>query len=285
MSTDRDPTRVVLDWLREPARVDGERVLSRVLDQLGSTPQRRFWRQVWGFPMRFDPRMGVAAIGVVVLTFVGVQLIDQGIGGPGTSMSPAAAPPTSSLRPAPTNDNRTHRLLDGVGFSFIRLPADGWEDFGFDYPNYISKSVRGPQGAEAELFWTPISGRRNAGECHYLRTEGFGTSAADLAAIVASVPGTDLSSRPAEVTVGGRPAWRVDFIVREDVGCDPGFFFTYPNLHGGALWPETFPGDTVRVWIVDLGDERFFIEGKTHDDAGPALEQEIQRFVDSIQFE
>ncbi len=87
------------------------------------------------------------------------------------------------------------------------------------------------------------------------------------------------------MTIGGLPTQHVALVVREDVGCDPGFFFTYPNLHGGALWPETVPGDTVRVWIIDMGGSLFFIEAKTNPDAHPRLIDQVEQIVESIRLE
>ncbi len=72
--------------------------------------------------------------------------------------------------------------------------------------------------------------------------------------------------------------------VREDLGCDPGFFYTWQDLEWGALWPDTRPGDTIRVWIVEVDGTRLFIAGETNTDAGPELEQEIEQIVDSIRF-
>ena len=67
----------------------------------------------------------------------------------------------------------------------------------------------------------------------------------------------------------------------------PGILLHVRDHLGRALWPETVPGDTIRVWVVDLGvgRTRFFIEGATHEDAGRELEREVEQIVDSIQFE
>jgi hypothetical protein len=102
---------------------------------------------------------------------------------------------------------------------------------------------------------------------------------------VAAAPGTDLITGPSEVTLGGYPAQHVGLIVREDVGCDPGFFFTYPNLFEGALWPETTPGDTIQVWIIDVEGLLLFIAGETKPNASAALEQDVVDIVQSIQIE
>ena len=60
--------------------------------------------------------------------------------------------------------------------------------------------------------------------------------------------------------------------VRETVGCDPGFFYTWQDWKWGALWPETRLGDTIRVWIVDVDGTRLFIEAETHRQADLPVE-------------
>ncbi len=72
--------------------------------------------------------------------------------------------------------------------------------------------------------------------------------------------------------------------VRQRVGCDPGFFYTWKDVFGGALWPKTGLGATIRVWIVDVRGTRLFIEAETSP-ASRDLEQEVQQIVESIRFE
>jgi hypothetical protein len=85
--------------------------------------------------------------------------------------------------------------------------------------------------------------------------------------------------------LGGYPAKHVVVTVREDAGCDPGYFFTWPDVRWGALWSATGVGDTIRVWIVDVGSTRLFIEAETTEQADSDLEREIQQIVGSIRFD
>jgi hypothetical protein len=72
--------------------------------------------------------------------------------------------------------------------------------------------------------------------------------------------------------------------VRENVGCDPGFFYTWRHQPGGALWPTTGVGDTIRVWIVAVNRTRLFIAAATNEQATSSLKKEIQQVVGSIRF-
>lgn len=293
MQSDHETDRIVQSWLDEGRTKLPGHILDAVLDQVPTTRQRRSW---WLARRTADidtfAKLAIAAAAVVVITVVGMNLLsaDGRVGGSAASPSPTLRP--SPSRPSPGSSPDTGVLtagrksvsIDGVLFSLTVPP--GWESFGWDYPNYISKSTVGPQGAEGVVFWTgyPPSGH-TAEPCHYLRSQSIEPVVADLAAAVSAVPGTDLLSEPSDMLVGGLAAKHVVIFVREDVGCDPGFFFTYPNLYGGALWPETVPGDTVTVWIVDAGGTLLFIEAKTHEDADAALNLEIEQIVNSIQFE
>ena len=136
------------------------------------------------------------------------------------------------------------------------------------------------------IFWAGLHGGGEATPCEKILSSTADRSRADLAAAVARAPGTKLLGGPRRVTVGGRPAMRVVVRVQEDLGCDPGYFFTWPHdparFNWGAFWPGTDPGDSIRVWIVDVGGKRLFFEAVTK--PGHGVEQEIGAIIRSIRF-
>ena len=180
---------------------------------------------------------------------------------------------------------------EGVTFSFRVPQTGGWERFrsistdkSAGGPISLNKSIVGPQGAEAIIYWTSFPDGDYADPCARLLRPPVGPSAADLAAAVSTAPGTKLVKGPSNVTVGGRPAKHVVLTVRENVGCDPGFFYTWRDVYGGALWPTTGVDDTIRVWIVDV-DARLFIAAGTTEQASSGLDKEIQQIIRSIRFD
>jgi len=175
---------------------------------------------------------------------------------------------------------RVARIVDGVRFSFA-LRSYGWEPFlGIS----INKSTVGPQGAEAMVFWSSFPEGHRADPCADLLSPSIGRSAADLAAAVASVPGTELVAGPSDVVVGGVPAKHVVLTVRDEgVGCTPGFFYAWQDVKGGAFFWTT-AGDTIRVWVVDVDAKLLFIGAVTTEGAGSGVEREIQQIVESIRF-
>ena len=158
----------------------------------------------------------------------------------------------------------------------------GWTRYG---RNYLSKDIAPPQDAEAVVYWTDFPGGGWATLCPGLVGFPAGNSGADLAAAVSSVAGVELVSGPSATTVGKRPARSLVLRVREDLGCDPGYFFTWQFVAGGPFWEQTDVGDTIQVWIVDLEATRLFIAGETTTDATPELGSEIRGIVESIRFD
>jgi hypothetical protein len=175
--------------------------------------------------------------------------------------------------------------VDGVPFSFS-LPALAYDRGWARYRDiYISKDTVGPQGAEAAIYWTAFPDAVATDPCAHLLELTPGASISDLAAVVSTAPGTELVAGPVAATVGGRPAKHVVVTVRDDFGCDPGFFFTWDPAGGGPAWWGTDAGDMINVWIVNVDGKVFVIVGETTTDASAKLGQEIQDIVASIQFE
>jgi hypothetical protein len=221
-----------------------------------------------------------------VVAVAGLELLSP-------SPSRSAALRASSTATPAVSDQRVARLAvteGGVRFSF-RVPRS-WERFRSiptdkspGGPISINKSVVGPQGAEAIIYWTSFPDGDYADPCSRLLSPKIGRSAAALATAVSRARGTRLVTGSSNVTLGGRPGKHVVLTVRKDVGCDPGFFYSWRDVFGGALWPTTGVGDTIRVWIVDVDGMRIFIAAETTTDAGSALNREVRQIVQSVRFD
>jgi hypothetical protein len=59
---------------------------------------------------------------------------------------------------------------------------------------------------------------------------------------------------------------------------------TWQHHPGGALWPTTGVGDTIRVWIVAANRTRLCIAAATNEQATSSLKKDIQQIVESIRF-
>jgi hypothetical protein len=117
-----------------------------------------------------------------------------------------------------------------------------------------------------------------------------GASPAELAAAVATVPGTELVSGPSEVTVGGHPAQRVVITIPDDIGCAPGAFYLWyaadaaDPLRGLGRY-ATSVDSTIQTWIIDVDGAIVWIDGETYAASAAGAAEEVEQMVNSIQFE
>jgi hypothetical protein len=127
--------------------------------------------------------------------------------------------------------------------------------------------------------------------CAHDAFQTFDPSLGGQAEALASIPGTELVSGPAEVTIDSRPGQEVAIAFPVDLGCANSDFWLLFNASCGAPRLDcsnypTWPGEALREWLVDVNDEIFNIRAQVRDPAaGAELEGEIQDIVDSIQFE
>jgi hypothetical protein len=184
----------------------------------------------------------------------------------------------------PLSVGRHAMTAEGVPIS-LRVPTKGWWRYG---DLYISKSwggtsLGGRNDAEAIIFWTDVDKGDYAKACGQWWGSPDG-STADWASSAARAQGTELVRR-SNVVLGGSAANHVVLTVREDVGCNPGFFHTWRrDLARGPVWTSTAVGDTIRIWLVRVGGKLLYIEADTHRHAG-SLRREIRRIIRSIRFD
>jgi hypothetical protein len=300
MHSEPDVTRVVRSWLRTDEHESADRVLDNVLNLLDTTQQRRSWWPAWRLSdMHTYAKFAIAAAAVVVVAVVGINLLPAsgGGGGGGLVVSPSPSPtprpsasstPASEFPPPGPLAAGTHRaVIDGVPLSFI-VPSPGWTSP--EGGNSINKGEYGQSDSLSVIFWWSAPENVYADPCaHTPLSPPPSTTAAGLAAAVATIPGTDLVTGPSSIDVDGHPARYVVLKIREDLGCDPKTaYLWYDESSGGASggwrWASAL-GTTIRVWIVDVDGKLVWIDGETFKGAGPELGQEINKLIDSIKFE
>ena len=304
-TSDRETERIVRSWLAEGTNRLPDRVLDAVLDEVPSTPQRRAWWPAWRFPdMNTYAKVAIAAAAVLVIAVVGINLLpaNGGVGGSGATASPSASPsPTPQPSPSPTPAAlfppsgelavgvKESLTLDGLPISF-RVPTSGWFSNGAwgieKVPDQTLDATAKAAQRAGFIFWvddTPTG--VFADPCTGSKAPPVGPSPADLAAAVASIPGTDLVSGPSDVTVGGHPAKQVVVTIRDDIGCDPTSFDLWYSPTEGIERYASELGSTIRAWIIDVDGTTVWIDGETFKGADTEPGQEIQQIIDSIQFE
>lgn len=196
-----------------------------------------------------------------------------------------AAEPTSSAPHllTPNAPPALPLVVGGVPFTIdVPTGATGWERTDFS----LNKSIEGPQDAEAIIFWTRFPEGEYVVPCDRVLDPQVGPSAEALANAVAGAPGIELVAGPEDVMVDGRTGKQVVLKVRENAGCHPGFFFTWPHDEClGACWLEIRTATTIHVWIVEVSGTRIVVEAAMARQATGTLGREIRRIVGSIEFD
>jgi hypothetical protein len=222
MHTEPDVTRIVRSWLHEDEHDSADRVLAIVLAEVDTTRQRRAWWPAWRVPyMNGYAKLAIAAAAVLLVAVVGITLLPGGRGGvgggPTASPSPSPTPsatPLSGFPNGPLAVGRHDVRLGDHPFSFD-VPSAGWSGNG---------EYRLVKGIESAFFFyanLPTGHAQGvyADPCADEPAPAPAQTAADLAAAVASIPGTTLVSGPTDVTIGGLPAKRVEFTITADKTC------------------------------------------------------------------
>lgn len=136
MSTDRDPTRIVLSWLQADEHVSANRLLDDVLAAVDTTPQRRSsWLARRTPTMNKFVGYGLAAAAVVIVAFIGIQLVGgANVLGPGPIESPPWSPtpqatdmPSATAEPsAPPIDTTGWTTVDSTQYGFTVGHPPNW---------------------------------------------------------------------------------------------------------------------------------------------------------------
>lgn len=234
----------------------------------------------------------LAAVAVVLTV-----LVARPTASAGENEQAMASTPQGVGRSESPSARRLSRVVEDVRFSF-EIPTS-WERGPVKRLShsgtlrtgrlFVSKNTWGSQGAEAVLFWTSFPDGYRAEPCANLLRRPIGPTTGHLASAMVRTPGIELVDGPAKVAVGGQPATHVVLRVHLDLGCDPGFFYTWrPRGPRGqcwaACWLESSEGHTISVWIVDVSGTRLVIEAETSAQAGLSVEPEIWQIVKSIRF-
>jgi WD40-like Beta Propeller Repeat len=173
--------------------------------------------------------------------------------------------------------------VNGLPVSFD-VPTSGWDSHG---GFLISKDTIAPvDGAEVVVFFTTFPGGENVRLCPDL-APGQVPANSDIF-VVADAFSSDMVEPtlvPWHNTLGGLPAKHLEFTVQEDIGCDPGFFYSWDTTLGPASWTESKVGDIIHVWLTNVDGRMLVVVAETHgSNVARDVTHEIYAIVDSIRF-
>jgi hypothetical protein len=234
--------------------------------------------------------IGAAAMAAIVLVGCNTPPAEDGPGSGDpivtsspslTSRSPSPAtavpfPPAGELEIGRHDAN-----IGGVPLSF-EVPTSGWFSTPARTGGFIQRGADNATTPAWMLFWSLVD--VYADPCdHTLVNPRVGPTAADLAAALLTMPGTEATG-PTDVTVGGLLAKHVVLTVREDIGCDAEDAYLWAGPGESNRYASQLP-TIIRLWIVDVDGERIVIESELLAGGTPELDLEIDQIVDSIRFE
>jgi len=283
MSTENDVARSLRSWLRESRHEDADRVLHVVFDQIPATPQRRARWQAWrSLAMNNNVRIGLAAAVVLVIAFIGFQLLSgPNAVGPGSTTTPEPTPTPVALVGGPLEPGEyvTYPFEapnDSISFTFT-VPA-GWEGFG-NIGVLPEQGAAGPDGMGmgfnlvTDLYSDPCTGSP---------VVTVGPSVEDLATAFQDQTGHE-STTPTDVTLSGYSGKRMDLIMPS--GDD------YEACYGvgQTVWVGSIhaqgPGNVWHLWILDVDGLRVVILAQDNPETSGKDKAELQAIVDSIEIE
>lgn len=282
MSTDHELLSRVRTWLRADDQESAGRILERVVSQLGETPQVRSTRgrlQMIAHRSSSFGSLPLLAAGVAVLA-IGFVL---GTLRPGLLQGLVGASPPAAGRTADPATGRYETTVGNLHLSIPQRVSWGAWDFKIPHANYFARSTGGSQGAEAVFAWVYDF---NVEPCYYLNQKSRSVrwfDPAGLVAAMAEAPGIEVLSAPTPTTVDGRAATSLVVRVIDDVGCDPGFFYAWPWWLGGEFWDESYPGDTIRIWVVNIDGAPLILIAASHATADPSVEADFEEMVGGLE--
>lgn len=284
MSIDRDTTRIVRSWLKTEEHEDAGPVLESVLERIDTTPQRRArWPARRLLDMNNSAKIAMAAAAVLVVAFLGVQVLlpSASPGAPGPTPSPTPAPSLLAFRVGPLEAGTytTHPssfASNSIGVTFT-VP-DGWRAYndGSLLPDGEGSS-EGPDGMAVGLADVQ---RLYTDPCHATVADlEVGPTVDDLVTALAEHPAWE-ASEPTDVTLGGYAGQRIDLQLPSDLSaCTGGEFYPWQ----GSAYAQG-PDNRWHLWIIDVEGTRVVVLAQDFPGTPADDRAEMLGIVNSIQF-
>lgn len=299
MSTDQDTARIVRSWLRTDEHESADRILGDVLALLDATPQHRPWAVRRIAPMNPLAKLIAATAAVVVVAVVGVNLLGNGITGPGgftpKPSAPSPSPSVSAVVPnAPIKgplDAGTYRISEAfqTGHSFTFTVPDGWRrSDNFVYPSDNDDVEAYAFDGDGVFMATWVVSHVYRDSCQWEGSLVRTRTAQEIVEALTQQTGHATSS-PVATTLGGHPATRLELSLAADAdlaACDEQL---------ARLWPDpgpievyglpVFPGQMETAYVVDLESGPTLIIAGQKDSSSAADITVLEQVVASIEFE
>jgi hypothetical protein len=300
MNASRDPDAMIRAFIREGEEQLNDQVYDAVRASIEQKRQRALIGP-WRTPtMNKFVTIGLGAAAVVVLLFVGVQLLGSGGGGFGTAPSPSTEPtatpdPTSTPEPAGLPDGphlMVKRPTTGASITVTIAAADWHGTPGEGWVTWGSSGGDGPTGAgvlgypegEYYVYGDPCAWSST-------RPDTPATTVDELVDALANQRSREASATE-EITVDGYAGKKIILDMAEDVPdffeCDQGTFglFGVPEaLDESPYRYSQDPGQTEEVWAVDVDGVVVVNIGVYYPDTPQHVIDEVRAILASATFD
>jgi hypothetical protein len=307
MTQQRDIERLLDQWFSDGPTQAPDRVLVAVTDRIERQSQRPAWRlNRRPIAMNISARIAAAAAAVVAIAIIGYTLLpsSSGVGGPSETITPTASP-TPSVPPTALDVGQypvggRYRLQPFDAAASLAIDVDvpaGWWGFpkwallgpnGTGAPYGIGIGFLSPTGLFSDPCRWDVEG---SGRLPQQGDVVVGPTVDDLAAALQAIVHYE-ASEPVDVTIGGRPAKRLDLQLPTDVdftSCDvaagqsEGSFFPWATAEadGSNLYAQG-PGNRWQVSIMEVSGTRFVVVVDDYEATPEAERAAAQAIVDSI---
>ena len=297
MTAPREIDRLISLFLAEGPVELPDRAYDAVREDIEHTRQRVAIGP-WRVPvMPTIARLGLAAVAVVLVGIVGINLVrGPGIGGttPPTSVPSASPPPSSSSSPslpayrwpAPLEAGTyTTSLVWDPAFQFTFTVPDGWD----------ARDINVVKGDRMSVQFLVVDNIVTDTCSEELRDPPIGSSPEELASAMSELVAVDAAAVPATFS-DGREATYLEYTVGPDLGCDASQYrllrlrdFVCEPLRGcgstGPQWVGAEFGNVAehnRSWIMNVGRSLVLVGAEWTDEASAADLDELQAVLDSV---
>jgi hypothetical protein len=288
MNTDTDFDRIAQTWLQDGPSEMPDRSLQAALDEVHVTTQRRFGAARRVIPMNGNIwRVAAAAVIGILIIVGGLAFLGGRQGGVGSAPATASPTPSPQATPARLPDQGpvagTYLMSDGRSSFRISIPP-GWESqsYGRDirkHRDQLNEVTFGIYSPDLNVF-------QDACATEDVPPRSIGPTTDDLVAALNAQQNSEVSE-PAEVTIGGRSAMRLDISIPDGLdvaGCTDGVLKIWVDGDESYL-AGLGPTGTAPVTIVETSSGRMVIYTGSESEATAPDLAELQAIIDSIQFE
>jgi hypothetical protein len=170
-----------------------------------------------------------------------------------------------------------------VGGSPLRLTVDLPESWTLHNGPFAANRGTAQPPAGISFFVSLVDNTFKDPCSHLERSPKIGSTVAAMATALGEVPDT-VATKPVATTIAQREATYIELSIPATLPCEPSSFFLWqdsPNSYWWALGGN----ETIRVWIVDVGDQRVAIAARSYPGTSAEATAELQGILESMVFD